>query len=239
MALWVCNECAANGPIVDGTQIDIGLRGNPRGGEYEQYRPRVPVATQLADEISGLDELSSSDAARLDLAFYDWCFQLFGTEFDIPDDDVRIAEAVNARNVLGDPNARQDDVRFYTLTALSTAGWQWRRAEQMGCEPSAPEIAHHWAEKYLTDGTVSGRSEAIGLTAAAIVDSVDLDRHSPGGMEHGAVFFETGWLLAMYVLDPTKFSKVHPPERHAAAFRFGVALRDAQVACDAVALASA
>lgn len=175
-ALWVCSGCAANGPIVEGVQIDIGLRGSPRDDTHEQYRPRVPLATQLAEELPELAVLSATDAARLDLAFYDWCFQLFGTSFDIPDDDVRAAEAVNARNVLDDPHARQDEARFYTLTALSTAGWQWRRAEQMGHEPSAPEVAHRWAEKYLSGRTVAGRSEAIGLTAAAIVECEDLER---------------------------------------------------------------
>ena len=235
--VWVCGNCAANGPVVGGISVDVGLRGNPRTGEYEQYRSQMSVARQLCPYIPELAQFTGELGDRLDLAYYDWYYQLTGTSFDIEDADLQAAEAVRARNVLGDPAARADDARFYGLTAASTAGWQWRRSEQVGYDPSAPELAHVWAERYLDGTRATGRSETIGLIADAVADVVALEAHSPGGEELGFVFLNAGWLLthSNFFEPQPQLAAFHPMERLHDAFRFGVALRDAQVAYDAAA----
>jgi hypothetical protein len=229
-AVWICDACVANGPIVAGLAIDVGIRGNPRGGDYEQYRPAVPVARQLAGEVPELAHFDDTLTSQLDLAYYDWYFQLTGTTFDIEDNELEEAEAMHARNVLGDPALRADDARFYTLTAASTAGWQWRRAEQVGYEPSASGAAHSWAERYR-GRTIGGRSETIALIAAAIsTEDGALEQHSPGG----AAFLAAGWLLVRDGFFGALPEPVpHSVERLEESFRFGVALRDAQVVYDA------
>src|SRR6266508_3197994 len=81
-SLWVCTRCLGNGPILGEIAVDLGLRGNPRSGECEQYRPRVPIARQLTGHLPDLGQLPRELIDRLDLAYFDWYYALNGTSFD-------------------------------------------------------------------------------------------------------------------------------------------------------------
>lgn len=232
--LWICTRCAASGPILAGVAVDLGLRG-ARPGDYERYQPRLSVASQLVGVLPALvgvvDNSSLSD--RLDDAYFRWYYALTGTTFDIGDPEIDAAQATWTRNLLAKPDLRADDARFHTLTACSTGGWQWRRAEQPEDSPGAPHAALDWLERYRSRGDVSGRSETIGLIADAIEDDAALERHSPGGEAYGQAFLTAGWLLMHEsVLAHSQFARLHTEDLFQRSFRFGVALRDAQVAHD-------
>jgi predicted RNA-binding Zn-ribbon protein involved in translation (DUF1610 family) len=234
--MWFCARCGANGPILSGVAVDLGLRGEPRGGEYERYRPRVPVTDQLVTVLPLLAELAAEPdlSERLNDAYFRWYYALTGTSFDIDDSDIKAAEATWVRNQLAEPELRADDARFYTLTACTSAGWQWRRAEQPENAPSAPSAALHWLERYRARGDAPGRSETIGLVADAMEDNAALERHSPGGEAYGHAFLTAGWLLfrESILTHRPQLARLHSEDLLQRSFRFGIALRDAQVAYD-------
>jgi hypothetical protein len=89
-----------------------------------------------------------------------------------------------------------------------------------------------WTERYRDSGHSASRSEIVGLTAGAIAEDAALDANSPGGPEYGHFFISAGWVLEHAVLlhPAPQFSNLHPLELLQRSFRFGVALRDAQVA---------
>jgi hypothetical protein len=233
-SFWGCSNCAANGPVLFGTLVDLGMRGDPSTGDFERRSPSVSVARQLAQQFPDLAEIEAEPtlSERLDDAYFDWYFALNTTSFEIGDKDVEAAEAMNARNVLGDPQARGDDARFYSLTACSTAGWHWRRAEQGDSEPSAPLQTLEWLERYSGGSSAATRSEIIGLVAAATAPDEGLEHHSPGGTPFGLAFLNAGWFLldGTILASQPGVADLHSLETFQTVFRFGVALRDAQVA---------
>jgi hypothetical protein len=224
--------------VIHGATIDIGLRGDP-GVEWQQYEPRTPLALQfspIAPQTSVL--LSDSELSdRFNDSCFRWYYALNGTSFDIEDDEVEAAEATHARNLLADPDLRADDVRFYLLTAFSTGGWQWRVAEERATPATPDEQTLSWLDRYRSNPNVS-RSELIGQVAAAIADDAALERHSPGGdrdEQLGLAFLTGGWLLAAHIVEmQPQYGQIHSEDLLQSSFRFGVALRDAQVAVDSI-----
>ncbi len=234
--LWICSRCGANGPLLAGLAVDLGLRGNPRRGSSERYRPGVSVAAQLLPVIPTLAPVAASAelAVALDDAYYLWFHDFAGTAFDIDDPDVEQAEATWVRNRLAEPDLRVDDARFYVVSMVTSAGWQWRRVEQGEQDPRAPQVALDWLSRYRPKGAFISRSETVGLVAIMTFEDADLEAHSPGGPEHGHAVLSAGWLLVRcFLLDPQpQFARLHSADVFEDGFRFGVALRDAQIAYD-------
>jgi hypothetical protein len=238
--VWVCEACAANGFLVDGYPLDVGIRGMPSSGQWERYAPAVPLAVQLGRVVPELALVARSHelCERFDDASFRFVYAFDSGSWDLTDQDLVAAEAVFTRNQLKDPQARSDDARFYVLTACSTSGWQWRVAEEgeNGPAPSAPNAAE-WLERYRAGGQAASRSELIGLTARAISDEGVPEERSPGGGEAGRAFLSGGYALVygMLVEPSGDLARIHPPELLSESFRFGVALRDAHVAHDRIA----
>jgi hypothetical protein len=175
-------------------------------------------------------------ATQLDDAYYHWYYELNATAFDIDDADVEQAEATWVRTRLGEPELRLDDARFYTVTTVSSGAWQWRRVERSEGDPSPAAL--DLLERYRKDGADASRSERIGLVATSIKDdtftwNACLENHSPGGEEYGPAFLSAGWLLVSWTLNfQPQLTRLHEPDVYQDAFRFGIALRDAQIAYD-------
>lgn len=236
--MWACRACIANGPLSSGQPLDLGLRGNPRGGEFEQYAPTVPVAAQLApqapEQFAPL--LADSEATeRFNQAAFGFFAAFTGTSFDLEDEELEQAQAMQARTGAGDPNLRADDPRFYLLTACSQNGWQWRRAEEReDGQALIPEVRDWLARYQRENGEAQSRSEVISLTAMAIVDTQALELRLHQDSDVGYASLLGGWLLSYWILlaPQPQLLKIHPSELLINTFRFGVALRDAEIAYD-------
>ena len=71
------------------------------------------------------------------------------------------------------------------------------------------------------------------MTAGAVARDAALDASSPGGPEYGHFFISLPGPRHAALLHPApQFAKLHRLELLQRSFRFGVALRDAQVAYD-------
>jgi hypothetical protein len=232
--IWACSSCIANGPVSAGQILDLGLRGWPRGGQFEQYKPSQPVAVQLHPQApDALRPLVQDEEAseRFDEAAFQFFVAFTGTAFDIEDPELEGADATYARTLAGDPSLRADDPRFYTLTAVSGSGWQWRRAEEGDDRSAIVEETEHWLARYR-NGTAQTRSEIIGQTAHAIADTDALESRLYASKETGYASLLGGWLLTytIFLAPQPQMARLHPQERLFDSFRFGVALRDAEVA---------
>ena len=229
---WACHHCLANGLVIRGVMVDFGLAGQPRGGEWTRHTPQHPVYLQLASVEPALGAAAPDDelVERFGHAAFTWFYEFAATPFDIDDVDVEAAEATGMRNLAGDPNMRADDKRFYALTAFSTGGWQWRRAEEaVGLSGQVDETTAQWVGRYRGTGDRHTRSEVIGLVATMISDETTLERRSTSeGILRGAFLFPE----AMFLGSSSPVASLHPHELCWHAFRFGVSLRDAQVAYD-------
>lgn len=199
--------------------------------DYGVRHLSTPVLAQLYRLHAEFREPAADGmvAARFDRAALEWYIKLTATTFDMEDLDLEAAASQHARNLLGG-NVRTDDTRYQRQTAMSTAGWQWRRAEE-DHEPDSSAGADYWAARYADSPSSVSRSEMIGLTALAVADSEDVFISSVGGKLYGRLTTAAAYTFAHGVL-----LEVHGHQGDEdlleQSFLFGIALRDAELAVD-------
>jgi hypothetical protein len=216
--------------VIGGNMIDVGLTGHPRQ-DYGVRDLLTPLLAQLSPQHPEFMEAAADGtvAAHFNRAALAWYVELAATTFDMEDPDLEAAASQHAKNLLR-VNVRTDDIRYYRQTATSTAGWQWRRAEQDE-EPASSAGADYWAGRYADSPSRESRSEMIGLVALAVADSEDVLTSSVGGELYGRLTTAAAYAFAHGVL-----LEVHGHQGDEdlleQSFLFGIALRDAELAVD-------